>query len=356
LSESVFDSDPDPDPNSILMFFIHKYSPKTCHDIEFNKEEIRKIDIMCKDPAFPNMIVYGPPGSGKKTIINFILKKLYGDSVDNLKETTYAIPNGNSTSKLTFKQSNYHIVIEPKNNAFDRHLIQGVTKEYAKRNPISIIAHNKPFKVIIIDNVDNLSYYAQTSLRRTMERYSGVCRFIMCCRNLSKVIDPLRSRCQLFRIKKPPNHDVIRIILDVANQEGISIDFEKCSNIIEKSGGNVKKVLWSLQMLKYGDSIETKYDKSIDKLVDNILSYDIQRIGLIKKITISLLKNDIGGSKIIEDVVDRIIDSNEVSNKCKLDIMFLGAKYEHRVSTKQKCNLHLEAFFIGAVKAIVGIA
>lgn len=336
------------------MFLVHKYSPEEKEYIDFNKDEINHLDIMCGDPAFPNMIVYGPEGSGKKTVIKYILENLYGKGINNLKEVSYQIPNSNgSVSKLYFKQSDFHIVIKPNNNANDRHLIQGVTKEYAKRNPISIITHNKPFKVILIDNIDNLSYYAQTSLRRTMEKYSNVCRFIMWSRNLSKVIDPLRSRCQLFRIRSPSDDDIFKFILNISARENIELDFDKCNQIMDKSNKNIRKILWNLQLMKYEDDLATKYDKAIEKLVYTVLLCDQTCAESNRKLAYSIKNDGVPSSKIIKDVVNKLIESDEITDKCKLDIVFLGTKYEHRLATKNKNIMHLDAFFIGITDAII---
>ena len=86
------------------------------------------------------------------------------------------------------------------------------------------------FKSVMINNLDNLSYYAQTSLRRTMEKYSGTCRFIMWCKSLSKVIEPLKSRCLMVRVPLPTDIMITSIILKVASKANIKL---KGSDIID---------------------------------------------------------------------------------------------------------------------------
>jgi len=163
------------------MFFVNKYAPKTENDILFHKKEINTLKRMSNDNSIPHLIFSGPEGSGKKTLINLFLEMMYDKSVHKLSDATYVVTgSGNSSNDVIIKQSNYHIIIEPYNNNFDRYLIQDVVKEYAKKVPLNqFIKSKKTFKIILINNVDNLPYYAQTSLRRTMEKYSGTCRFIM---------------------------------------------------------------------------------------------------------------------------------------------------------------------------------
>ena len=157
---------------------------------------------------------------GKKTLLKQFMEKVYDSHVNNLIDSPYKVTgSGNSTTDVIIKQSNYHIVIEPNNNNFDRYLIQDVVKEYAKKVPLQVITSKKNFKMVLINNIDNLSFYAQTSLRRTMEKFSGNCRFIMWCRSLSKVIDPLRSRCYCFRIESVSEEDLLELLIYVCFKE-----------------------------------------------------------------------------------------------------------------------------------------
>ena len=145
--------------------------------------------------------MYGPPGGGKGHLVNMLLEKIYDKSVNNIKEVEYTVVGyGNSKTKVDIKQSNYHIIVEPNNNGFDKYLIQEIVKEYARRQMLNIFRTKKKFKVVLVDTVDNLSYYAQASLRRTMEKYVNNCKFILLSHQLSNVIEPLRSRCLCIRI------------------------------------------------------------------------------------------------------------------------------------------------------------
>ena len=335
------------------MFFIHKYAPKDISETDINKEELSKLKEMCNDPAFPNMIVYGPEGCGKKTAIRLALETIYNKSINNLSEATYPIVNGSGTTvDVGVMQSDFHIVIEPKNNASDKHIIQGVIKEYVKRNPIGLITHNKPFKVILIDGIDDLSYYAQTSLRRTMEKYSNVCRFIMWSENISKVIEPLRSRCYLFRLRSPAEDVIFKVILDVMTFEKMEMDFDKINEVIDKSGRNIRNVLWNLQLLKYGKELEISYDKAIDKLVDGMMMCDMSYIGANRNLVYSLFITKYSGGKIIHDVVKKLVNDDELDDKCKLNIMFYGTKYDHRYEQGRRDIIHLDGFLIWSIREI----
>src|SRR3989304_7297743 len=168
------------------MFLIDKYVPTSFTDFEHNCKIFDVLNKMSRDNSLPHMIFYGKEGSGKKSIINIFLEKIYGPGVRNPTETIYYIKgSSNNIKPISVKQSNYHIVIEPNNNNFDKYIIQKIVKEYARRGPL-LIGNNRVFRIVLINNLDKLSYYAQTSLRRTMEKFSTTCRFIMWTRSISR--------------------------------------------------------------------------------------------------------------------------------------------------------------------------
>jgi replication factor C subunit 3/5 len=125
------------------MFFIDKYCPRRVKDAYFNKEELNKLKIMSEDESIPHIILYGPAGCGKKTIINLFLEMLYDHNVNKLVNTEYTVTSsGNASKQIIVKQSNYHILIEPENNNRDKYLIQDVVKEYARRRPLNVFSIN----------------------------------------------------------------------------------------------------------------------------------------------------------------------------------------------------------------------
>jgi DNA polymerase III delta prime subunit len=241
------------------MFLIDKYTPTRKEDSFFHKEILDLLNTMSTDKSIPHLIFYGPEGSGKKTIIKMFLEMLYDKSVHNLNDTIYnVIGSGNKLIEVTIKQSNYHISIEPNNTNFDRYLIQDIVKEYAQRMPFNILTNKKTFKLVLINNIDNLSYYAQTSLRRTMENYSNSCRFIMWCKSLSRVIDPLKSRCKCIRIHSPTQPQLFGFIFGISCKERLHTSFTELNELVKESNNNIKTALWKLDLLKHNKIQDNK--------------------------------------------------------------------------------------------------
>jgi DNA polymerase III delta prime subunit len=177
---------------------------------------------------------------------------LFDSTVHDLDDVSYSVTgSGNKVADEIIKQSNYHIELEPYGNNFDRYLIHDVVKKYAQRSSFKVFRTNRKFKIVLINNIDNLSPSAQFSLRRTMEDNSDNCRFILWCNSISKVIKPLRSRCKCLKISAPKNIDMMEYILTISMRENIDISLNKMCYILNESDGNIKKALWLLQIYKH---------------------------------------------------------------------------------------------------------
>lgn len=332
------------------MFFIDKYKPNNIDDIEIHKNILQKLSIMSKDDSVPHIIFYGPEGVGKKTIINFFLEMIYNEQVHKLKDTVYNISgSGSSTSEEIIKQSNYHIVVEPKNTNFDRYLIQDVVKEYARTIPLNVFTAKKKFKTVLINNIGNLSYYAQTSLRRTMETFSKTCRFIMWTRSLSQVIEPLRSRCYCIRIPAPTDKELFKQLYKISINENIKINFNNYQEIINKSKGNIKTALWLLELKKRNDNFITDYDKVINFITKCLLTANINKVLIIRDSLYSVMITNIDGTVILKDLTDKLVTIDSIPNECKYKIINAAAKCEHRLRMGRREIIHLELFIINVI-------
>lgn len=334
------------------MFFVDKYIPRTKRESFFHKNIMNSLEKMSKDDSIPHLIVYGPEGSGKKTIINLFLKMLYDREALNLESAVYTVSgSGNSSTDVIIKQSNYHMEVVPYNNNFDRYLIQDVVKEYAKRVPLGIFKTKRPFKIVLIHNIDNLSYYAQTSLRRTMEKYSGTCRFIMWSRSLSKVIDPLVSRCYCIRVELPTKDQLFEQMLHISMKEGMNVSLAQYTNILIRSERNIKKALWLLELTKFEEPFETSYDEVIDQIINLLLANEIKNLSQIRDQLYKIMITNITGSQIIKDIVKRFLENKTLDDQCKIDII-KAAKHEHNLVRGRREIIHLEAFITDVINAI----
>jgi len=325
--------------------------PNKCY---FHKDIYTKLKKISEDSGLPHIIFYGNPGSGKKTMINLFLEMIFDKSIYKLDDSKYTVfSSGNIENEVIVKQSDHHLIIEPNNNNFDRYLIQDIVKEYAKKYPLYIYEKNRNFKTVQINNLDNLSYYAQTSLRRTVEKYSRTCRFVMWCYSLSKVIEPLRSRCLCIHVPTQDSSDLIEWTFNIASLENINLKCNTLNYIVESSNGNLKDILWKLDLYKYCNKVQNEYQKALLLLINEII--EDGNIEIIRDYIYKMLITNISSNSIIKDVLSIIllkINNYKNSNELSTKIIDYASKFEYRLSKGRRDIIHIEAFMMSIIDTL----
>ena len=305
------------------MFLVDKYrndaNSITCHQdivekllstFDTHNEMYQKLDNVINKPVdqivnsfknfdpldfkysnFQHLIMYGPSDCGKDYVANKLLERIYGKNEVKLKNVEYTISGyGNTKTKITIKQSRYHIVIEPNRNGFDRYLIQEIIQDYAKTELLSILKYKKRFKVVVINKIDNLSYYAQASLRRTMEKYVKSCKFIFICDQLSKVNEPIRSRCLLVRVPLPKDIKIMEVLLHIGIKEKLKLDYNKFQNIIKEANGSVKIAIWLLDLHRLNIESKNSSKKVMQEIVNLMIDPNNYKSKKIRQVLIEIEK------------------------------------------------------------------
>lgn len=322
------------------------------------KEEFHKIveDLergIFKYSNFQHLIVYGSLNSNKENLVNILLENIYGKNNIELKDIEYTINGyGNTKTKVNIKQSKYHIVIEPNSNGFDKYLIQEIIQDYAKTELLNILKYKKLFKIVVINKLDNLSYYAQASLRRTMEKYSASCKFIFICDQLSKIIEPIRSRCILLRTKLPSEEQMLDILLKISSYENIQLKSYEYNEIIENSEFKINTAIWLLELKKY----KLTHNKSWNDLSENIVLMILNKknynnskcLSVIKKcreIFYNLFITNIPTQIIIRNIMIKLLNKIDDLN-LKINIIEITSIFELRLSQGTRNIIHFESYCI----------
>lgn len=306
---------------------------------------------------FQHLIVYGSNGCGKNFIVKKLLEKIYGKKAVEVNDVEYTI-NGysNTKTKVNIKQSKYHILLEPKNNGFDKYLIQEIIQDYAKTDILNILKYKKLFKVVVIDKIDNLSYYAQASLRRTMEKYANTCKFIFICDQLSKVIEPLKSRCLLVRIPLPTNQMLINIMLNICQKENIELTLKDYKEIIKKSNNNINILLWLLEFKKHDCTYDENWSYLIDKIINLIIDKKNYTTISINKLIVKIREyfyilfiTNINFQLVIRNIMLKLINKfNDI--QIKYQIIEITSIFEKRLNQGTRHIIHLEAYVLRLIK------
>jgi len=228
--------------------WTEKYRPATFDDFAFNKEVVPLIEELTKSDDFPHVLFYGPNGGGKHTFIKATLRALFGESADKMKSEIKEFKATKSTSvDCVINSSNHHTEVTPSDSErHDKVIVNTLIKDIASARSIDSGANSKPFKVVVIHEVDRLSKDAQAGLRRTMEKYMSNCRIIFNCSSLSKVIAPLKSRCVQIRVPAPSEENIVGVLKHIATEEGVKMPDVVADRFAEASNRNLRRAIMML--------------------------------------------------------------------------------------------------------------
>lgn len=346
------------------MFFCDKYAPRKINDFVFNKNIACEMQYLSKNDKMPHIIICGDIGSGKNTLKNFLLEQLFDKTVHNVNKVIYKINNNNTNNKSEYEiqQSNFHISIDDIDNNYDKYIIQSIVKKYVTQRQFNFTNVNRSFKIILINNVDKLSFQAQTALRATMEQHMDSCRFIMICNNFSKIIEPLKSRCKTFKIPSPRKIDIFECIIRIVAYEQIPITQEQIKQIIENSNYNIKKTMWLLNLLKYNINFETTNNEAIKNIVNEILilidtiknkkTKILPHYQNIRNYIYGLTVTGIETSEIIIMIINSLLKILKNDEEKKILIKY-ASHYEHLSVVTRREMTHIEAFLYTVIDKIV---
>ena len=282
--------------------WIEKYRPKTFEEVRGQDIIVSKINAFVKQRNIPHLLFAGPAGVGKSTLAVVIARTLFGDSWrDNFIEFNASDERGID-------------------------VIRNKVKDFARTKAIGDV----PFKIIFLDECDALTKEAQQALRRTMEKYSGSCRFVLAANYSSKIIDPIQSRCAVFRFKPLPVEDMLSLAKFIVEKENVDIDDDSLNALVEVAGGDgrkMKNILQSCAVLGEKITVDTIYGlasfakpaelkdalvfavkgnfvKARDQVLDIMLKYGLSGVDLLKQIQKTVWDLDISDIKKVE-LVDK---------------------------------------------------
>ena len=202
-----------------LLPWTEKYRPTSLENVIGQEEILKSLKAFVKTRNMPNILFAGPPGVGKTTTALALARDLFG--------------------------KNFFGNFVDLNASDDRgiDIVRGRIKDFAR----SVAIGDVPFKLIFLDECDALTQDAQHALRRTMETTTSVTRFIMSANYSSKIIEPIQSRCVLFRFISLTENDIKKMLHRVAKEESITIDDDAVKAVYYVSEGDMRRALNILQ-------------------------------------------------------------------------------------------------------------
>ncbi len=284
------------------MIWTEKYRPKDFSDVKGQDMIVSKVKAFIEQKNMPHLLFTGPAGVGKTSLSLVIAKKLFGEGWrENFLELNASDERGID-------------------------IVRNKVKNFARTKAIG----NIPFKIIYLDECDALTKEAQHALRRTMENYTQTCRFILSANYSSKIIDPIQSRCAVFRFRPLEERHIAEKIEKIAEEEDLEIDAEakkvlyevsngdcrRAENILQSTAAIEKKIktstIFSMASIAKPKEIReilelakaNQFKQARDKLLNVMLIYSLSGQDIIKQIQKEIWELDIDDEKKVR-LVDK---------------------------------------------------
>ena len=305
-------------PDSDFDLWTEKYRPKNLSEVVGQKQIIDRLQVFV-ERGIPNMLFAGPPGCGKTTAGLCIARQLYG------RNWKYNYLELNASD-----ERGIDVV---------RHKI----KDFARTRPMGTA-----YKIICLDEADSLTTDAQHALRRTMEKYSKTSRFILICNYSSRIIEPIQSRCAMFRFRPLPKDQAVLFLDRISQGEGLEVEEGAYEALLRISEGDMRRAVNILQASATAGKITeaTIYDMiagahpmTIREIITSAMNSDF--ITAREKL-VNMLRDGIAGEDVVREIGRQIYEL-DIPEARKVKFIERIGEFEYRMSRGGNAQIQLEA-------------
>ena len=310
------------------VMWVEKYRPKKISEIVNQKEIMGSLGALLKNQSeMPHLLFSGSAGVGKTSTAICISRDILGKHWQD-----------------------YSLEL----NASDERGIGMVREKVKKFSRFAGLDTEIPFKIIILDEADEMTSDAQTALRRIIEDTAKYCRFILIANNLSKIIEPIQSRCVVFKFTRISNKEISSQLKFIAQKEKIKADEKGLETICDYADGDIRHAINILQAAASRGSIDVSGVKSVIGLTKTKDVQDVLKLALAGKVSdarekmIELIKvYGMSESDFLKYINQAVFASKTNNIEGILEII---AKYDYRILTGANPEIQLSALLAELTK------
>lgn len=301
--------------------WVEKWRPKTLADVIGHRTIIPRLQAYVKKGTLPHLILAGPAGTGKTSSALALAREFYGDDW----------------------RLNFHELNASDERGID--VVRKRIKDFARTAPFG----SADFKIIFLDEADALTPEAQAALRRTMEKYSRSTRFVLSCNYSSKLIDPIQSRCVVFRFTRLQDEDIITQVKKIAKAEKVKLAKGAAEAIASIVEGDVRRAVNILQVAAvHGEEVTEEEifqtanaarPQEVEKLL--MLAIEGRFLDARDHLDELFINYGLAGSDIVRQI-HRAIYSLPLSERDKVMLIDRTGEIEFRISEGADERIQLE--------------